>query len=131
LADAADGHLSGSRVAACQTNATLVAPLFFQGGTAEASAVFAFGKSVADARAALAKATSQTAAQRQAASEAAAKSALGSANLPDASLGQRTVQVAQRALVNIYVARDRGTGPVVSGISRQPPYYLDWPRDGP
>jgi hypothetical protein len=130
LADVADGHLSGSRIAACQTNAALAAPLVFQGDVAEGAAVVALGHTVADARAALAKAQSQTAAQRQAASEQAAHAALGSATLPDASLGARTAQVAQRSLVNIYVARDRAAGAVVASVAHQPPYYADWPRDG-
>jgi hypothetical protein len=38
--------------------------------------------------------------------------------------------VAQRSLVNVYVARDRAVGAVVASVSRQPPYHLDWPRDG-
>lgn len=130
LADAADGQLSGSRLAACQTNAVLATPLAFQGDTAEGAAVFAFGKTVSDARAALAKAQQAPAAARQTASEQAAHAALGGAMLPDASLGARTVQVAQRSLVNIYVARDRGVGAVVASVARQPPYHLDWPRDG-
>jgi hypothetical protein len=130
LSDVADGQLSGSRLAACQTNAALAAPLVFLGDTAEGAALIAFGRSVAEARAALAKAQTQSAAARQVASEQAAHAALGSAALPDPSLGQRTVEVAERALVNIYVARDRSTGAVVASIARQPPYYLDWPRDG-
>ncbi len=40
------------------------------------------------------------------------------------------MSVAQRALVNIYVARDRNVGAVVASISHQPPYFNDWPRDG-
>ncbi len=130
LADLADGQLSASRLAACQTNAALVAPLTFQGDTAEGAALFAFGSSVQAARDALSKATSQPASARQAAAEQAAHAALAGAALPDASLGDAVVKVAQRSLVNVYVARDRTTGAIVASISRQPPYYLDWPRDG-
>lgn len=97
---------------------------------AEGAALFAFGRTVAAARAELAKATAMPASARQAAAEKAAHEALSMAALPDPSLGARTVGVAQRALVNIYVARDRNTGAIVAGISRQPPYFLDWPRDG-
>jgi hypothetical protein len=130
LADAADGQLSGSRLAACQTNAALATPLVFTGDTAEGSLVIAFGHNVGDARTALATATGSPASARQAAAEKAAHDALGGAALPDVSLGQRTVDVARRSLVNIYVARDRGVGAVVASIARQPPYFVDWPRDG-
>jgi hypothetical protein len=126
----AGGALSGSRLAACQTNGALVAPLEFSGDTAEGAALFAFGRSVAAARATLAKGTSAPAAARQTAAEKAAHDALAGAPLPDASLGAMTSLVAQRALVNIYVARDRTDSAMVASINRQPPYYLDWPRDG-
>ena len=130
LADLVDGQLSGSRLAACQTNAALATPLVFAGDTAEGAALFAFGKTVADARTTLASGTAISAAARQAASEKAAHDALASVKLPDASLGDRVVAVAQRALVNVYVARDRGTGAIVASVTHQPPYFLDWPRDG-
>jgi hypothetical protein len=130
LADLADRALSGSRLAACQTNAAMIAPLAFSGGQAQGAAVFAFGATVAQARAALSKAASVPAAARQSAAEQAAHAALGSARLPDPALGQRVVDVARRSLANLYVARERSTGAIVAGISRQPPYFLDWPRDG-
>ena len=38
--------------------------------------------------------------------------------------------VARRALINLRVGTDAATGAIVASISRQPPYYLDWPRDG-
>jgi hypothetical protein len=130
LANLSAGPLSGSRIAACQTNGALIAPLVFHGGTAEADALFAFGKSVADARSTLAQGTSTSASARQTAAEKAAHDALAGALLPDASLGAQTVLVAQRALVNIYVARDRVEGAMVASVTHQPPYYQDWPRDG-
>ena len=121
---------NGSRLAAGQTNAALVTALTFQGDVAEGAALFAFGKSVADARVALTKGTSVPAAARLAGAEKTAHDALGAAKLPDPSLGDRVAAVALRSLVNIYVARDRSTGAVVASVSRQPPYFLDWPRDG-
>jgi glycosyl hydrolase family 15 len=125
------GTLSGSRLAACQTNGALIAPLTFQGDTAEGDALFAFGKTVAAARATLAQGTSTSASARQTAAEQAGKDALAGALLPDESmLGAQTVKVAQRALVNMYVARDRTKGAIVASVTHQPPYYLDWPRDG-
>ena len=130
LSDLADGKLSGSRLAACQTNAALLAPLAFTGDVAEGEALFAFGATLAAARVNLERGTALPAAARQAASEKAAHDALSGAALPDPALGQQVVDVARRALVNVYVARDRQSGAVVASISRQPPYYIDWPRDG-
>ena len=130
LADLADLSLSGSRVAAGQTNGALVTPLTFSGGSAEGSAVFVFAKTLAAAKATLATGLQQPFAARLAASEGAAHTALAGAALPDASLGAAVQTVAQRALVNVYVVRDRGVGAFAASVNRQAPYYPDWPRDG-
>jgi hypothetical protein len=130
LADLSDGELSGSSVAAAQTNGALITPLVVDGGAADGDVIFAFGATVAAARAELAKAAAQPFAARQAAAEKAAHDALAGAPLPDAALGARVRAVALRALVNLYVARDRATGAFLAAITRQPPYELDWPRDG-
>ncbi len=130
LSDLADRTLSGSRVAAGQTNGALIAPLTFQGDTAEGSVDFALGDTLAAARSALATAKKSTPAARQTAAEDAADAVLGKARLPDKSLGDQVVRIAERALVNVYVSRDKKTGAICASIARQPPYYLDWPRDG-
>lgn len=131
LADAADGSLSGSQLSAAQTNGALMTPLSFSAqGRAEAEVLFAFGATRTAARAALESADKQPYAKRLAAAEAAYTEAVGSLALPAASLGQRVRQVAQRALVNIHVARVRKSGAIVASVTRQSPYYLDWPRDG-
>jgi hypothetical protein len=130
LANLAAGPLDGSRIAAGATNAVLLAPLTFTGDAAEGSALFAFGATLAGAKKTLADGTATNAAARQAASEKAGHDALAGAKLPSASLGGRVVDVARRSLVNLYVARDASSGAFVASISRQPPYYIDWPRDG-
>ncbi len=130
LEDLKSGSLSGSSVAAAQTNGALIAPLTFDGAEASGAVVFAFGATRAAAQKALAKVQAMNFGDRQAVAEKAAHDALSNAALPDASLGARVVAVAQRALVNVYVARDRQTGAVVASVARQPPYSLDWPRDG-
>jgi hypothetical protein len=127
LADLADGALEGSPIAAAQTNGALIAPLDASG---EAEVVFAFGATVAAARQALARTQAVPFAARQAAAEQAAHDALAGAPLPDPALGARVRAVALRALVNLYVARDRATGAFLAAVTRQPPYALDWPRDG-
>jgi hypothetical protein len=132
LADLGQGQaaLSGSLIAAGQTNAALVVPLSFAAGEAQGSVHFAFGPTRAAARAALEAARALTPAARQAASEAAWHALLGAAPLPDPALGQRVRDVALRALVNIGVAREASSGAIVASLSRQPSYQLDWPRDG-
>jgi hypothetical protein len=55
---------------------------------------------------------------------------LDGARLPSQDLGEQVRRVAKRALLNIYVARVERTGAIVASITRQRPYYLDWPRDG-
>ncbi len=130
LADAADGSLSGSRVAAGQTNGALIAPLAFSGDEADGSVAIALGATLADARSALGKVSTQTVAERKDAAEAATDAALKNAHLPDPALGDLVHVTALRALVNVYVARDAESGAIVASVSRQPPYHLDWPRDG-
>ena len=130
LTDLADGVLSGSPFAAAQTNGALIAPLAFDADEADGSVVFALGPSLGAARNALAAEQARTYAARQKAAEAASHDALAAVALADPALGERTTAVAQRALVNLYVARDRKVGAIVASVSRQPPYYLDWPRDG-
>jgi hypothetical protein len=130
LADLADGALSGSSLAAAQTNGALIAPLVFNGDTAEGEALFAFGATVAAAQQALAAAQTKGFAARQAAAEGASHDALALAPRPDPALGARVAAVAERALVNLYVAHDRQSSAFLASVTRQPPYALDWPRDG-
>ena len=130
LADLDDGELSGSRLSGAQTNGVLATTLDFTNNVAEANVTFAFGATTSEAAAALATVTSESTGDRLAAAEAETHAALGGAALPDPELGERVMRVAKRALVNLYVGRDREVGAIVASIARQPPYHLDWPRDG-
>jgi hypothetical protein len=40
------------------------------------------------------------------------------------------LRLAKRALLALAVGRDRSSGAIVASIASQPPYNLDWPRDG-
>ncbi|HJL19963.1 MAG TPA: hypothetical protein RMH99_30140 [Sandaracinaceae bacterium LLY-WYZ-13_1] len=126
LADAADGELSGSPIAADEVNEALRTPLTFEAGVAEARVVLGAGATLADARAALDAADPATVA---AASDAALDEWLAGIRLPESSPA-RVREVARRSMINLRVGTDAGTGAVVASISRQPPYGLDWPRDG-
>lgn len=61
--------------------------------------------------------------------EASARQWLASAPLPNTT-DPRVVEVAMRSLLSLRTAADRATGSIVASISRQPPYYVDWSRDG-
>jgi len=126
LADAADGELSGSPIAADEVNEALRTPLVFDADVAQASVVLSAGATLAQARAARAAADPETTADR---ADAAVVSWIDARRLPESSPA-RVRQVARRSLINLRVGTDAVTGAVVASISRQPPYGLDWPRDG-
>ena len=126
LVDAADGALGGSDVAAGEVNEALRTPLRFDGDTATVSVVLSAGATLDEARAARRELSGE---EVVAASEAALEAFLGGLRLPE-SQAPRVVAVARRSLVNLRVGTDAATGAIVASISRQPPYGLDWPRDG-
>lgn len=132
LTDAADGELSGDSIAAGEVSAALRAPLAFNAGkdgesVASAAMVFGLGPTAATARAAM-KAGLDAPAIVQAA-QTAMTDWLAKRRLPSKA-DAKVLQVARRALINVRVGTDRSSGAIVASISRQPPYGLDWPRDG-
>lgn len=54
---------------------------------------------------------------------------LNKASLPDTN-NENILKVAKRSLITIRNAYDKNTGNIPASVSRQPPYFLDWPRDG-
>jgi MYXO-CTERM domain-containing protein len=54
---------------------------------------------------------------------------LSTAAMPATSDANR-LRLAKRALLSIAVGRDKSAGAIVASIASQPPYNLDWPRDG-
>jgi hypothetical protein len=57
------------------------------------------------------------------------KTWLSTAALP-ATTDPDRLRIAKRTLLSIATARDAGTGAIVASLASQPPYNLDWPRDG-
>jgi hypothetical protein len=57
------------------------------------------------------------------------KNFVGSATMPDTNDPDR-LRLSKRALLSVAVGRDRTSGAIVASVSSQPPYNLDWPRDG-
>lgn len=126
-ADAADGKLSGSRAALRHATGALLLDLGAKGG--EATVLIAAGKTVAAARAALTGARKDGFSAIRNTSEKAWSLWLTGVRLPS-STNPVHARVARRALISIRTATDAATGAVVASISTQPPYNLDWPRDG-
>jgi hypothetical protein len=125
--DAVDGELSGSSIAAGEVNETLRTPLRFEAGEARAAVVLAAAPTAGEAREALASIESAEAAVQEA--EDALSSWLATVRLP-AGGPPEVRAVARRSLINLRVGTDAPSGAIVASISRQPPYGLDWPRDG-
>jgi hypothetical protein len=132
LIDAADGDLEGSGIAAGEVNEALRTPLGFAGSEdggsrATATVVLALGSRATEARAAVQALADPTTVLQAAADDLAAWEA--NLHLPDSAPAQVRA-VARRSLINLRVGTDLATGAIVASIARQPPYGLDWPRDG-
>jgi len=124
-ADAQDGVLSGAEAAAGEVAEALITPVPFTGDRGVASVVLAMGAHEADVRTGLAvDPDAVVAAAEQALTDFEAGLTMAG---PE---GSRARAVTRRALINMRVGTDRATGALVASIARQPPYGLDWPRDG-
>jgi hypothetical protein len=132
-ADAEDGALSGSPLAACHANGALAKDLVFphRRGTASASFYIAAARTRDAAYALLreARAPETSAAAQRAATEREWAEWLAPARLP-ATHDPAVVRFARRALLSLRTATDAGSGAIVASVAAQPPYGLDWPRDG-
>jgi len=127
--DAADGELSGSPIAACHANAALARDLRFRGRRAEATFYVAAGASRDQAYAALRSARVGDAGTHQADTEKWWDGFLAPALLPDTD-DPEVLRFSRRALASLRTATDRRTTAMVASVATQPPYGLDWPRDG-
>lgn len=125
--DAADGTLSGSRVAVAQVNTALRVPLELTDGVGRATLLYAFGETRAAAGDVLqqARAGAADARQRVEASDAAWASTL---ILPDVEEKYQAFLI--RSLLSLRAGTDAQSGAIVASVSRQPSYHVDWPRDG-
>jgi len=124
--DLADGALEGSDLAAGEVNEALITPLAFDGQTATGRVVLALGSTWSGAEAARQEGVDGAVHD---AADAAVVGWLGGLRLPGPD-GSEIQAVARRSLINVRVGTDRLTGAIVASIARQPPYALDWPRDG-
>ncbi|MCC7543054.1 MAG: hypothetical protein IT379_42955, partial [Deltaproteobacteria bacterium] len=130
FADAADGALSGSRIAAGAVDEALLVPLDFDAsGNASATVLLAAAATADAARAALSDARARGFETMQGDAEADAAAWLADLVIP-VDADPAVLRTATRALLNIRIGIDRTTGAIVASLSRQPPYGEDWPRDG-
>jgi hypothetical protein len=129
LADAADGALSGSRLAGAQVNTAMRVPLTFVSDVAEVTTYMSFARTASEAHAGLTAARGADVTTLEAAVEAADRAFVATLRLPE-RVGPELRAFSKRAFLNLRAGMDRTTGAVTSSISRQPSYHLDWPRDG-
>ncbi len=124
--DVQDGELSGHGLAAGEVAAALKTDLNITEGVGKASLIIGFGSNMISAREALQAGRWGDVAQR---AEEALDIWLSQLRIPGQP-GSRPWQVARRALIDLRVGTCAYSGAVVASIARQPPYALDWPRDG-
>ena len=126
--DAQDGELDGADLAAGEVAEALRTPLTFDSnGKAEAAVVLGAGSTFEQAMTALDAGSAPGGLIAR--SQGAVDAWLAGLIVPG-SPDSRVQQVARRSLLNVRVGTDRSSGAVVASIARQPPYALDWPRDG-
>ncbi len=129
LADAGDGELSDSPLAGAQVNTALRIPLSFEGDVATATLHFAAGATAADSMNTLSKARALDPDALQSALEADDRAFLATLNLPSGA-SDALIALSKRTFLSLRSGIDRESKALVASISRQPPYHLDWPRDG-
>lgn len=127
--DAADGELFGGRIAAAQANTALRVPVQIADGRGEATLLYAFGETHAEAISLLDEARATDAATAGAEVDANAAEWASDLVLPE-DLSDDYRAFLLRALLNLWVGTDADSGAIVASISRQPSYHVDWPRDG-
>lgn len=115
--------LPNSDIAAGEVDEALVTPVAFTGQSSQAFVIIALGPTSLGARDALSHWASASDSNEW------LKAWLKPLQLPT-SLSPQIQKVARRGLINLRVGNDSATGAVVASIARQPPYGLDWPRDG-
>jgi glucoamylase len=128
-ADAADGRLSRSPLAACQANGALARRLRFRNDRATATFDLAVAGTRTEAYDALAAVRAGDVDAQRAATDAWWADFLAPLHLPDTD-DVAVTTFAKRALMSIRTATDSASGAIVASITTQSPYGEDWPRDG-
>lgn len=126
--DAANGDLNRGRSYTGQTTGALRAPLTFAGDVASRDVAVAGGRTPSGALTALRTALAQGQLAVAAGKKAALAPVIARAPLP-ATTDTKELALAKRAIVLLNTSQ-APSGAIPAGISVQPPYAEDWPRDG-
>lgn len=129
LNDLADGSLSGNTSAGGQVDAALAVPVDLSMGADTATFYFAAGADCASAGALLERTRARSSDHWRNETSDWWGEWIGRAILPNTE-NEEIIRTAKRLLVSLRVGTDRDSGMIVASISGQPPYYVDWPRDG-
>lgn len=127
--DALDGMFSRSAVAPGRASGALTWPLDLENGEDQLTVYMTAASTASGALALLESAVARGYEEFEGASERWWEEKLRGANVP-ATTDAELARVCKRALVSLVSACDRATGSLVASIAAQPPYNLDWPRDG-
>jgi len=127
--DLDDGVLSNNVEASGQVDAALIVPLQAQEGQIEATFYFVLDHDFAEAAKLLDEAREVASAEWLAQTQAWWQFWLNQTRLPDTD-NEEIVRTAKRWLISIRAGTDAASGMMVASISSQPPYHVDWPRDG-
>ncbi len=128
FAAAESGNLPGEKFSHCTVNFALARDVN-AGEYWEATLIMAFGSSYNEAVAALEWAREKGYTSLISETQTYWRDWVSKARLPDTE-DEKIIAFSKRALISIKTAMDRDTGAIVASVSTQPPYNLDWPRDG-
>ena len=127
--DQEDGVYSGNKAAFGSVDAALVVPVDLEEKTAEVSFYIAAAHTRLDAVSLLGRARSIESVEWQKRTSDWWADWVAKAILPDTD-DERILRTSKRLMISLRIGTDRHSGMIVASISGQPPYYLDWPRDG-
>lgn len=126
---ARNGNLPGAGRARGQVTAGLMKDLEFDGGEAGASLLVSAAGSSEEAVGLVESARGKGYSSALKEVQKTWKARMSKVPLPDTD-NERIKEVALRGVIVLYLGYARDSGAGVASISTQPPYGLDWPRDG-
>lgn len=126
--DAHDGDLKGEIFGHCQVNSA-ISKTIQNDSYWRFSVALAFGSTYSEAIENLRKAREEGFDNLYSKTQTFWRDWLSRARLPEIN-DERIIAFSKRALITIKNSTDRNTGAIVASVSSQPPYSLDWPRDG-
>jgi len=127
--DSLDGRLQGTSVARGNVDGALMKEVSVQGGLASFTVYLAAAATARGALGLLEEARARGWEQLLGETEGEWSSWIAGARMPNTQ-DPGILAVCKRALVSMRQGQDARTGAFVASAASQPPYHLDWPRDG-